>query len=136
MASNFQIATTLGALSSGALDSILSTQSGDVDPDWSFQPYAQSIRLGNGKTKGQGFPIAKWRWNGMEDVNREVFKAFVGSNLSTDIYIKTATNETLSGLVTFKRYLCVMNWPQADEDFQADKVLSFILTFTHMVYQP
>lgn len=134
MASEFKIATSLGGLA--AIDSILSTQTGDVDPDWSFQPYSQTIRLGNGKTKGQGFPIAKWRWKGFEDVNREVFKTFVTTNLSNDVYIRTATNETTSGVVVFKRYLCVMNWPSADEDFQADKVLDFVLIFTHMVYQP
>jgi hypothetical protein len=116
------------------LDSIF-VSDGSIDPDWSFQPYSRSIRLGDGQLKGQGFPIAKWRWNGLSDYNRETLRDFVGSNLSATVFIRTATNETNSGDIVYKNYEAIMNWSDQDEDFQIDKVLGLILVFTHLVLQ-
>lgn len=106
------------------------------DPDWSFQPYSVITRLANGHLQGNGFPIAKWRWNAMNDADRELLKAYVQDDLSAEVYIKTATNLTSGGVTTFKEYSCIMNWPDTDEDFQADKVIGLILIFTHLVEVP
>lgn len=129
---DFRIGTTLGGMQT--LDSILIAE-GSVDPDWSFQPYSQSIRLGSGQVKGQGFSIAKWRWNIMSDDNREVLRDFVGDELSATVYIRTATNETIDGEIVYADFQAIMNWPDQDEDFQSDKVLSLIIIFTHLVPQ-
>lgn len=103
------------------------------DPDWSFQPYSTSVRLADGTLQGNGFPIAKWRWRGMNDIDRETLRDFVGSNLSAEIYIRTATNETSSGAIVYKSFFGIMNWTDTDEDFQGDKVLDLIIIFTHLV---
>jgi hypothetical protein len=136
MASNFKIGATLETMQE--LDAILAGDF-EVDPDWSFAPYSTSVRLGNGQQKGMGFPIARWRWNGMDMTNRELLRNFVGSDLSATVYIQTATNETeeLYGEdeVVFRTYEAIMNWPNQDEDFQASAVVSFVLIFTHLIEQ-
>lgn len=106
----------------------------DPDPDWSFQPYSTSVRLANGVLQGNGFPIAKWRWKIMPDTDREILRAMIAPNLSGPVFIRTATNEVdVYGAIVFKTYSCIMNWPDTDEDLQADKVLDLLLTFTHLV---
>jgi hypothetical protein len=130
MASDFMIGTDL-VYSFLPLDEILTETQGD--PDWSFQPYSQTQRAGNGQLKGHGFPVAKWRWNAIADIDREALKDFVGADLSAELYIRTATNETADGVITFKTFSCILNWPSEDEDFQADKVLGLILIFSHLI---
>lgn len=133
MSSEFMIGLTTSVYDFLPLDTLLDTTA-SIDPDWSFQQFSTSIRLGDGTLKGVGFPIAKWRWNIMEDLNRQALKAFVGSDLSAQLYIRTATNDVDSyGDIVFKSYSCIVNWPDTDEDFQADKVLGLILVFTHLI---
>lgn len=132
MASEFKIGDTLLGIES--LDEILESEI-SIDPDWSFQAYSTNIRLGNGLLKGMGYPVIRWRWRAMSDANREILKEFVGSNLSAPIYIRSATNETNEGAITFATYYGVMNWPAQDEDFQADKILDLVIIFTHLVLQ-
>lgn len=131
--SDFKIGLTTSVYDFLPLDQFLNT-SQDIDPDWSFQPYSASVRLGDGTLQGNGFPVAKWRWNGMSDAHRQLLKSLVGSNLSAQVYIQTATNDVDAyDAIVFKTFECIMNWPTEDEDFQADKVLGLILTFTHLV---
>lgn len=129
----FQIGTTL--LGIEPLEDIFTPDPGDVfDPDWSFQPFATSIELADGTVKGQGFPIAKWRFNHISEENREVLKDFC-PNLSALVYIETPTNESdLYGTV-FKQYQAVMRWTDTDEDKAADRTLGMIITFTHLIEQ-
>lgn len=108
---------------------------GPGEPDWSYQPFSKAVVLGNGQVKGQGFPVAKWRWNGMSALNREILKAFVGSDLSATVYIETATNETSGGVVVFDQFQAIMRWPAVEEDFQINRVLAFVLIFTNLVPQ-
>jgi hypothetical protein len=133
MSSLFKIGLTTSVYDFLSLDQFLST-SRDIDPDWSFQPFSGSVRLGDGTLFGTGFHVAKWRWNGMEDLHRQTLKELVSPGLSGPVYIQTATNDVdIYNSIVFKTYACVMNWPTEDEDFQADKVLGLILTFTHLV---
>lgn len=132
MASDFMIGLTTSIYDFLSLDQVVTETQGD--PDWSYQPFSQAIRTGAGLSKGVGFPIAKWRWNAIADLDREALRAFVGSDLSAAVCIRTATNEVdVYGAIVFQTFSCVMHWPDTDEDFQADKVLGMILTFTHLV---
>jgi hypothetical protein len=133
MSSNFKIGTANNIYDFLPLDEIFGEPS-PGDPDWSFQPFSTSVRLANGILQGNGFPVAKWRWNGMSDPDRQLLRDVVGSNLSAEVYIRTATNEVddVYGTIVFKAYSCIMNWTDTDEDFQGDKVLGLIITFTHL----
>lgn len=133
MPSEFKIGTANTIYDLLPLDQLLNTSRG-VDPDWSFQPYSTAVRLGDGRLQGNGFPIAKWRWNAMSEEWRQILKDLIGADLSGAIYIRTATNEVdVYGDRVYKVFSCILNWPDTDEDFQTDKVMQLILTFTHLV---
>jgi hypothetical protein len=135
MASDFKIGTDTSS-NFYALDAILDSDVYPGDPDWSFRPYSVSTKLNSGLFQGNGFPIAKWRWNAMNNEDRETLKAYVSTALSASLYIQTATNTSSSGVIQFKKYSCIMNWSDQDEDFQADKTIGLIVIFTHLVYIP
>ena len=134
MASEFKIGTDNTIYDFLPIDTLLGTSQG-IDPDWSFKPYSVTVRLGDGMLQGNGFPIAKWRWNGMDEDQRQILHDLIGAeNLSGTVFIRTATNEVdVYGDRIYQAYECIMNWPEEDEDFQTDKVLGLILTFTHLV---
>lgn len=133
MSSNFMAGIANDIYSLLPLDQLL-TGLDDPDPDWSFQPYSTSVRLANGIKQGNGFPIIQWRWNIMDDIDREILRAMIAPNLSGPVFIRTATNEVdIYGAIVFKTYSCIMNWTDTDEDLQADKVQHLLLTFTHAV---
>ncbi len=115
----------------------LFSPSGNVfDPDWSFQDFAAAIDLNDGSTQGQGFPIAKWRWNHISEANRAVLRALC-PGLSANVYIRTKTNDLdLYGVAVWETFSAVMKWTETDEDKAAEETLGMILTFTHLVMQP
>jgi len=130
MASEFSIGLTTSIYDFILLEDLLD-QAGD--PDWSFQQYATAIRLGDGTLKGQGFPVAIWRWNFMTNANRDELKDLC-PNLSALIYIRTPTNEIdVYGDLVWGTFQCIMNWTPEDEDKQVNKTLGLIVTFTHLV---
>lgn len=133
MASEFKIGTANNVYDFLPLDTVLNTTDA-VDPDWSFQPYSVATRLGNGILHGNGFPIAKWRWNGLVEEHRQTLKDLIGDDLSAAGYIRTATNEVnVYGDRVYKAFSCIMEWMETDEDVQTDKVLGLIMTFTQLV---
>lgn len=115
----------------------LFTPTGDVfDPDWSFQDFAEAQELNDGTVKGQGFPIAKWRFNHISNENRAVLRSLC-PGLSARVYIETPTNEIdLYGANETGVFYCVMRWMDTDEDKAAAETLGVLLTFTHMELQP
>jgi len=133
MPSEFKIGTANNIYDFLPLDTLLNTSEG-VDPDWSFQPYSTSVRLANGILRGNGFPVAVWRWNGLSLTHRQVLRDLIGTDLSAAMYIRTATNEIdIYGDLVFQAYSCIMNWTDQDEDIQADSDLGVVITFTHLV---
>lgn len=116
------------------LENWLETTDIPIRPDWTFKQYATASKLGDGKLKGQGFPIAVWRWNHMTNANREVFRTFC-LDLSATVYIHTPTNESSAGDLIWKTFQAMMNWTPEDEDKQVDQTIGFILTFTHLIEQ-
>lgn len=118
------------------LSAILTPDPGDsFDPDWSFQDFAASVELNDGTTQGQGFPVAKWRFVHISEINRAVFRALC-PGLSARVYIHTKTNEIdMYGVQVFETFSAVMRWTDTDEDKAADQTLGFLLTFTHLVLE-
>jgi hypothetical protein len=114
----------------------LFSPAGEVfDPDWSFQDFAGSVDLNDGTTQGQGFPLAKWRWNHISEENRAVLRGFC-PGLSARVFIHTRTNELdIYGVAVWETFAAVMKWTDTDEDKAADETLGMILTFTHLELQ-
>ena len=117
------------------LSQILTADPGDVfDPDWSFQDFAGSVEVNDGTVIGQGFPVAKWRFNHLSEANRAVFRGLC-PGLSANVYIYTRTNETDIYGEVWETFSAVMRWTDTDEDKAADETLGMIITFTHLILQ-
>jgi hypothetical protein len=132
MPSLFKIGSALNIYDFLSLSDLLPNVDVPVDPDWSFQKYATTVKDGRGHAIGQGFPIAIWRWNHLPDEHREILRVLC-ADLSADAYISTPTNETAAGVLVFKTFSCVMNWSTEDEDKQINQTLGAIFRFTHLV---
>lgn len=129
----FKIGTTLEGMQE--IEDLFSPGGAVFDPDWSYQPFAESIRLADGTVKGQGFPVAIWRFNHLSNENRQILRALI-PNLSALLYIHTPTNETdLYGDFIWGDFYAVAEWTPEDEDKAADQTLGFIITFTHLIEQ-
>jgi len=114
---------------------LLSTVSGDITLaralEWSYQPYARAVQLHNGQVRGLGYPIAVWRFGALRFEQRENLKDFC-SGLSTNVYIRTPTNETAGGVRIWDDFLAIMKWTTESEIVGLDVVEQVILTFTHL----
>jgi hypothetical protein len=131
--SEFKIGTTLGGMQ--ALETIFSPGGSVFDPDWSYQPFAGAIRLADGTIKGQGFPVAKWRFNHISNDNRDALRSLI-PGLSALLYIRTPTNEIdIYGDIVWGSFQAVAEWTPEDEDKAAAETLGFVLTFTHLIEQ-
>ena len=128
----FEIGTTLGGMED--LPTLFSKAGAVFDPDWSFKPFAASIRLADGTVKGQGFPVAIWRFYHLSNEDREELKELI-PDLSAVVYIHTPTNETSSGVLTWGDFQAVAEWTPEDEDKAAEETLGLVITFTHLVEQ-
>lgn len=119
------------------LSDLLTPDPGDVfDPDWSFQDFATEFESSDGMLQGHGFPIAKWRFPHISEINRAVFRSFC-PGLSANVYIHTKTNEVdMYGVQVWETFSAVMRWVNTDEDKAADQTLGMIFTFTHLVVSP
>lgn len=130
MAEEFEIGTSLAGMET--LNELFENDSEVFNPDWSFQPFAGSVRLADGTIKGQGFPVAVWRWNRLSNIYREAIKALI-PGLSATLYIHTPTNESASGVITWGDFQAVAQWTDTDEDKAANQTLGLVLTFTHLI---
>lgn len=132
MALEYRIGTSTDIYEFELLSDILPNHGKPVDPDWSYRPYANSVKLGNGHDKGMGYPSATWRWNQLPDAAREVLRTLC-PGLSSNVYIRTPINETSSGVKTWKTFQAIMHWTPEDEDKQAGRTLGIVVVFTHLV---
>lgn len=135
MTDTFQIGTSSIV---SDIETIMTTLGGVLEPDWSYKPYSVTVKLNNGLNQGNGFPVIKWRFNHLSQANREVLRETycpVPDLSKADIYIHTPITETESGVLVWETFKCVLNWPDEEEDFQADQDLGLILTFTHCEVQ-
>lgn len=100
-------------------------------PRSTYQEYSRLVKLADGTSLRQGYPVATWTWGVLTRQQRDQLKYFCSAH-STAIYIRTKTNETASSVEEYKKFLCVMLWPEAEEK-DAARRRDFVLTFTHMV---
>jgi len=115
------------------LEDILPTAHEVVEPEWTFQPYAEVVKTLGGGAIGRGFAIATWRLNIAKNSQRKTLRTYC-SGASAQVYISTPTNEDdSSNDPIFKNFLCTMNWMPGQEDKQSRYTLGVDFTFTHMV---
>lgn len=101
-------------------------------PKSDFKPFATSVVLASGKSRGLGFPVATWNFGYLRQAQRDRLRQFC-TGTSADIWIKTRTNDSAD---TFSYFQGVMNWPE-DEETEHRLRPDFVVTFTHLVlYTP
>jgi hypothetical protein len=127
----------IALLSAGADPSDWSTLDalGLPDPDWTYQPYAETVSLGNGDSFGRGFAIVRWRLAIIKNAQRSTLRGFC-PGASADVYISTPTNEDDANEdPIFKNFLAKMSWIKGEEDKQITSTLDVEFVFTHLVEQ-
>jgi len=82
--------------------------------DWTFQPYVNYVSLADGTRFGRGSPVVTWTFRALRPLQREALRDFCLS-LSSEVYIRTPTNEYQSGARVWRDYLCTMLWTPAAE---------------------
>jgi len=118
----------------GLLTSVSATPSMDRVLEWEHQPYSQYTTLGNMETRGQGFPVVRWKFSALRIEQRENLRDFV-DDVTTEVYIRTPTNETAAGVTVWKDYLCLAKWTQRAEIVSTgiDAVRQVEIVFEHCV---
>jgi hypothetical protein len=108
-----------------------------ANPRPSFRPFSITVKDGNGKLKGHGFPVAEWHWDVMKVGEPDILAEFLNGGLSATVYIRTRLNRlSESYAYTWATYRCVMNWVTGDEDIQSRRNLGLTIEFTRMVLIP
>jgi hypothetical protein len=132
--SEFRIATTSGGLAaSGALlSTILAGYDKHYEPQWSFIPQSAFYDNYIGGRFSEGYPLVTWKWGALRFEQRQLLRAFC-TGLSTTVFIKTVTNETISGVRQFASYEAVMNWRNDNELIGINYVEQVEIMFTHCV---
>ena len=100
-------------------------------PHAGFRPFATTVRLGNGSTKGVGFPVVTWHWAAVTVDERDNLIGDMGDALSVERVIRTRLPDN-----TWATYSCIMHRPTGEEDLQAGKILGFDIEFTNCVLIP
>ena len=117
----------------GSLESTLATNNIPIDPEWTYQPYAEVIDALDGSGYGRGYAIATWKWNKLSNPQRTILRGFC-AGMSAQVYISTATNEDDSnGDPVFKNFLANIHWTPGQEDKQLRLTLGVDITFTHLI---
>jgi hypothetical protein len=82
------------------------TSLGIPNPQSQHYDYSQSVVIGNGQTKGLGYPRATWYYGYLTQPQFKALSDFV-SGLSATAYFSTMTNTT-----DFKTYRGIMRIPE------------------------
>jgi hypothetical protein len=117
------------------VETLLLTASADVTLralEWEYQPYSKAVVLGDGAQRGLGYPRARWLFKGLRPEQRENLKDFVAS-LSSEVYIRTPTNETSAGVRVWDDFQCLMHWTAEPELVGVNSVEGVEIRFTHLV---
>jgi len=100
--------------------------------EWSYEPYSEYKKLADGKIKGVGAPKAIWSFKGLRFDQRENIKDFCTA-MSSDVYIRTPTNETNAGVRIWDDFQAVMSWMPRSELVGLNAVEEIEITFTLLV---
>ena len=118
------------------LETLLSYADVPIEPDWSFQPYSETVRTLGGLRIGRGSPVAVWRFEALTADQRYTLRQFC-PDLAARVHIETPTNDLdVSGNMVWIQCSAVMNWTEGEEDRQIDKTLGVEITFTEIVEIP
>ena len=126
----YKIGTTEGGMQ------LLTALGISSNPRPTYKPYSVSFQDGNGKTVGEGFPVASWHWDVMRPGESDLLEAFVNGNLSAEVYIRTRLNRLSTDAYTWATFKAIMHWPTGDEDIQSRRAIGLTIEFTHMELIP
>ena len=100
--------------------------------EWTFEGSSSYVTLASGKTRGLGYPIAKWTFKALRPEQRENIRDFC-TGLSADVYIRTPTNETSTGTRVWDDYQAIMNWMNRSELIGVNYVEEIEITFSNLI---
>lgn len=100
-ATTYEIGTTLGGMV--ALGSLTVSV---PEPESNFSNYAETVKLGSGLVRGQGYPLAEWHYGFLKETQFDQLLTFC-TTASANIFIATRTNGN-----SFLRYTANMIVPE------------------------
>lgn len=104
-----------------------------VEPDVTFEPFADYHDDLNGLRVGVGLPRATLKWNAIEDRHVEALRALC-PDASARLYVRIPTNSyDIYDARLYRTFYGVAIWPT--EDKQAGATLGFQLDFRRLVIQ-
>lgn len=119
MANEFEIGT--------AVDSTVTLASlGVPAPKYEYGLYAGEIVLGDGTSRGVGFPVTVWHWSFITAAQRTALRTYC-TGKSAVVFIRTIKDDN-----TYADFEAIMIWP-THEERSAGRVLDFSLEFRNMV---
>ena len=119
MTHEFEIGTSEGTMTNlAALDMPVEA------PRSAYAPYAKLVRLGDGSTRGLGYPQAQWSFPLLTLEERDQLKTFC-ADASAVVYIRTKLNDD-----TYADFRAVMHWPEEEERWLAGVKQSLTIRFT------
>ena len=95
------------------------------EPQWEFRPWSQSVPLGDGSVRGQGAPVAVWRWRFLTQAQRAQLRAYCPGK-SASVAVQTLDNEH-----NYVIYRGIMLWPDS-ETWQGRKTIDFAVEFRQL----
>ena len=76
------------------------------DPESQFHDHTDRVKLGNGVTRGLGYPLATWHWGYLSKAQWTALTAFC-AKASENVFIATMKNDG-----TYVEYSAVMVMPE------------------------
>jgi len=114
-----------------SLQDLIGIANEPIEPDASYS--IATVRLSNGQKRQRGFASAVWHLTGVLPEQKYILRQII-STPSISVYIETPTNDyDVSGNREWVQAQAIANWPDGEQDIQADKTLDFDITFTHLV---
>jgi hypothetical protein len=86
--------------------------------------------LGDGTTRGQGFPQASWLFTVIPLAERNELRTFC-TGASENVYIRTKKDDD-----TFANFQAVMTWPKDDTDRWYGDRKNLLIQFVHLIEIP
>lgn len=97
------------------------------DPQFTFHPYAEVVRVGNGNAVGVGAPYTEWEFPLLTLAQRTT----LGGYVSTGSALVTIVSPDLDG--TFTQYDGVMTLPENEPAIKGGYLKGYVVKFSHLV---
>ena len=122
MSYEYKIGTTLGGM-------VTLASLGVPAPQQVFTPFSQYIRLGDGSSKGVGFPTCEWSFGFLSEADRDALKSYC-AGASATVYIRTLDQD-----LDWQNYEALLIWPENGEERRNGATIDIVLRFDRMVKQ-